>query len=425
MSIVTTLPSSTSTPVSSPTASAAASSSDASKSSGGSSPLLFFVALGFGVIFANLWIIVGVKFCFRYRSRRRLAQNGGVVDETVIGMHDVPPRVRRRREKKLLTMDEVEERFPSMKYKAWKALRERQGLSSEGGVDPQTARNASRPSSRPNSPPASRAPTRAPSRTPSRAPSRRTPSRMPSFNQSRGGSRAPSLHDVELSPPSIRLEEADFSRGVDNEESMSTEERLQEVEGGENGTAAPDEVGPGDACAICIDALEDDENVRGLTCGHAFHAGCIDPWLTSRKACCPLCKADFFIPKTSQEEADAQPEEAHQARSGSNRLMLTYLSRIGLPPPVPPLQEHTPPYEFAPAAAPETSTSAPSTRSWWDFRSRHQDTDDQSPRDLEEAAENPVTTERSRNWRWPLRRQREVDRPHQMEDGANLPGDGQ
>merc|ERR1712072_87243 len=41
-----------------------------------SSPLLFFVALGFGVVFTNLWIIVGVKYCFRYNARNRAIRNG-------------------------------------------------------------------------------------------------------------------------------------------------------------------------------------------------------------------------------------------------------------------------------------------------------------------------------------------------------------
>lgn len=60
----------------------------------------------------------------------------------------------------------------------------------------------------------------------------------------------------------------------------------------------------GDTCAICIDTLEDDDDVRGLTCGHAFHAVCIDPWLTTRRACCPLCKADYYTPKPRPQPAD-------------------------------------------------------------------------------------------------------------------------
>jgi hypothetical protein len=54
--------------------------------------------------------------------------------------------------------------------------------------------------------------------------------------------------------------------------------------------------------------LEPDDDIRGLTCGHAFHAGCLDPWLTSRRACCPLCKADYFIPKPRPEGEAAETE---------------------------------------------------------------------------------------------------------------------
>ncbi|KAI7518124.1 hypothetical protein KC317_g22969, partial [Hortaea werneckii] len=64
---------------------ASATSTDGGSDGGGgggptSSPLLFFVALGFGVVFTNLWIIVGVKYCFRYNRRnqqaRALNENG-------------------------------------------------------------------------------------------------------------------------------------------------------------------------------------------------------------------------------------------------------------------------------------------------------------------------------------------------------------
>jgi hypothetical protein len=52
--------------------------------------------------------------------------------------------------------------------------------------------------------------------------------------------------------------------------------------------------------------------VRGLTCGHAFHASCVDPWLTGRRACCPLCKADYYVPKP-RPEGEA-PEQSSISR---------------------------------------------------------------------------------------------------------------
>lgn len=50
-------------------------------------------------------------------------------------------------------------------------------------------------------------------------------------------------------------------------------------------------------CAICIDDMTDDTLVRGLACGHIFHPECIDPWLLTRQARCPLCKTSFYMPK--------------------------------------------------------------------------------------------------------------------------------
>lgn len=87
-------------------------------------------------------------------------------------------------------------------------------------------------------------------------------------------------------------------------------------------TAVPPELltNPGDSCAICIDTLEEDDDIRGLTCGHAFHAGCLDPWLTSRRACCPLCKADYYVPKPRPEAEVADTDRSGRRRADRTNM---------------------------------------------------------------------------------------------------------
>ncbi|KAE8147968.1 hypothetical protein BDV25DRAFT_159238 [Aspergillus avenaceus] len=46
-------------------------------------------------------------------------------------------------------------------------------------------------------------------------------------------------------------------------------------------------------CAICMEGFEGDNYIRPLTCGHIFHPPCVDPWLTKRRASCPLCNKAF------------------------------------------------------------------------------------------------------------------------------------
>jgi hypothetical protein len=46
-------------------------------------------------------------------------------------------------------------------------------------------------------------------------------------------------------------------------------------------------------CAICLEDFVDDDQLRIMPCRHEFHITCIDPWLTTRKRFCPICKQDI------------------------------------------------------------------------------------------------------------------------------------
>ncbi|CAN8101380.1 unnamed protein product [Discula destructiva] len=281
---------------------------------GSSSPLLFFVALGFGVVFTNLWIIVGVKYCFRYNARNRTMRMTGE-DGEPINLENMPahPR-RRRREKKLMSIDEVNEKFPMMKYKSWVASRAQEGLPTQGGI----------------------------SQPPSRAGSLRDADGIVSLKKERdsldetrttgGASLTRSATHATQHDPTSEPTEKTGSTGVDDArrssngaapaiapaqarvDSPASDSDHEEDEDDRIHDALPPEAleSSGDTCAICIDTLEDDDDVRGLSCGHAFHAVCLDPWLTSRRACCPLCKADYYTPKP---RAPA-PEGAHATEIG-------------------------------------------------------------------------------------------------------------
>ncbi|KAJ1278173.1 hypothetical protein BS78_04G058700 [Paspalum vaginatum] len=50
-----------------------------------------------------------------------------------------------------------------------------------------------------------------------------------------------------------------------------------------------------DPCAVCLEAARAGERWRALpSCGHAFHAACVDRWL-SRSPACPVCRAAVAV----------------------------------------------------------------------------------------------------------------------------------
>ena len=275
-------------------------------------------------------IIVGVKYCFRYNQRNRALRNGE--DGEPIDLGAMPRPHRRRREKKLMTMDEVNERFPLTKYKAWMTTRAAEGLPTAGGI----AAAPSRPTSikneegiikdiddRSKTPEAtSSTPTRpifasAETATSDEQPLQHGSPEVIDSTIPREVQHAAEVASIDDRPGTAKsatthTDAATKAETNDEGEAEDDEDQIQ--------TAVPAEQlpDPGDACAICLDTIEEDDDIRGLTCGHAFHASCVDPWLTSRRACCPLCKADYYVPKPRPEGADATEQPTGRRARGAN-----------------------------------------------------------------------------------------------------------
>ncbi|KAI5295410.1 hypothetical protein KEM52_001480 [Ascosphaera acerosa] len=357
---------------------------------GGGSPVLFFVALGFGVGFILIWsvslsflfpaglsshltflffilraydrVAIGARYCFRHR--RRAAYDDGLTDDVMaIDLFTTAPqqprRHRRRREKKLMTMDEVNDQFPLMKYKVWRSDRASKGLPTSGGISVPPSRAPSIKGEKDSSMPTVEIIEDVDAELPSPLPT--DTSRVSRSDSGHLCSPAsPSGYDSTVSSNQSRFDKSSVlssclerlhlqgdSRGASHPERRDDKDvtltSIQERPSyqsqrsrrshvpitsadsspnarphSDNGDSETDEPihhavmsectdVSGDVCAICLDVIDDEDDIRGLKCDHTFHASCIDPWLTSRRACCPLCKADYYVPKP-RPEGVTEPE---------------------------------------------------------------------------------------------------------------------
>jgi hypothetical protein len=203
-----------------------------------------------------------------------------------------------------------------MTYKAWRAQREKAGLSAEGGVAAEPLPTVdSPPESRPGTPPLGDSESPITSQdTPHDAhhdvltentvtdnhPTHSTAgypldSPIPKHPQSE---KSPEISIITPLSPPTSSKNRNSVQTSDHRNSTLTLEPADEDD-----SHLPNALlqTTGDNCAICIETLEDEDEVRGLTCGHCYHQTCLDPWLTQRRASCPLCKADYFIPKPNTE----------------------------------------------------------------------------------------------------------------------------
>ena len=219
-----------------------------------------------------------------------------------------------------MSMEEVNERFPLMKYKAWMTSRAEEGLSTAGGVAaPLASRAASLRNVDGTIPMAKKSEEGTRPETPAEGHTAEEKKDSPQSTKAAeivavpeeqqakdGGTKESETKTGDVNCTSEATPKAAAS--PEEQEELDDDDQIQ--------MAVPTEMlaNPGDSCAICLDTLEDDDDVRGLKCGHAFHASCLDPWLTSRRACCPLCKADYYVPKPRPEGDAAADAERHAGR---------------------------------------------------------------------------------------------------------------
>lgn len=331
--------------------------SSPSSSRGSQAPYLFFIALGIGVIFTNLWLILGIRYyCRRRRNRLNLeSANPGEYNMTDSpNFHRLPngmyyigggvyltssdannPRRRRRAARKLLTQEELDSMFPVLKYKDWSSQQKQKGLPSEGGISDSAAYafekslnntsnvDAGSNQQQPNSSCSSTETTQ--------SNTINTTTQSESIDNSGSNindkdqkiqidinnrtAATPQESENKYPTPSS-TNDLTISFSADDEEE---EEHTSKYQG---------PIDSGDTCAICIDSLEPDDDIRALTCHHVFHSDCITPWLTTRRALCPLCKHDYYQGATtsnqqtqeSQEDENSQTSERNATTNNTRNI---------------------------------------------------------------------------------------------------------
>ncbi|SPT16266.1 unnamed protein product [Triticum aestivum] len=59
-------------------------------------------------------------------------------------------------------------------------------------------------------------------------------------------------------------------------------------------------------CAVCLSGVAEGDEVRELRCRHVFHRACLDRWLATPPATCPLCRSRLLTapPVEAEEEEE-------------------------------------------------------------------------------------------------------------------------
>jgi hypothetical protein len=108
-------------------------------------------------------------------------------------------------------------------------------------------------------------------------------------------SRQMSVIDLDISAPVHPIDSEDITNNNPNNSSRLDGGLVLDLEKNAAATITETNISTADPVALttgpAVSSVEPDKIlIRQLPCHHIFHDACIVPWLTLRKACCPLCQ---------------------------------------------------------------------------------------------------------------------------------------
>lgn len=306
-------------------------------------PLLIhrdFCSSFYGItIFINLTfrIFIGIRYFCRFNPRDDFGWEFHHEDVPSDVFNDVEDSV--DREETLLTIDQVNQLFPISKYNIWKA-NQKESLDNAGATSVVILPAASGAAM------------------PMTDESRSIGFEPPSYSP------APSLNQLDnglSTNKSLTSETSALSSNQSNIfDSFNSHKKVGGVPSMRNISKTSK-----DNCAICIEAFDDNDDVRGLACGHCYHQKCIDPWLTNCRGACPLCNVDYYPLNVAENSTQSSVYNRRAAPRTSNFLSHLSNERVTT------LRSLTTPGIRSPPLALASYTPTESGRSRWMSTPRH------------------------------------------------------
>ena len=87
-------------------------------------------------------------------------------------------------------------------------------------------------------------------------------------------------------------------------------------------------------CMVCLDALEEGQEVSRQSCGHCFHHECMATWLDSqlqqkKVGCCPHCQETIVAPIIQHQQVPCAAARAEERRpSGTRATVRRFFARL-------------------------------------------------------------------------------------------------